>query len=493
MPRAWSSQGQTRKCWPTRDDVVARKLRLFQDENIMTFDYPNVQDIKELIANVIPSDVSFYYEISGCEDDNIENDPCDKFDKSKVITRFWRYLSEQDLINANNNLKEFNNLMKIALEELKKANPDNYGDEPWKINSDELRRIRDLMAHLGGGNWPDKFLLISADRGGDSCEENNFPGIGGWSFKTYNRTTLLDVILVENVSKVPLTIDGLLAASISEPRLRLETENQQTGDSLVEMSETLRPGERLLIPVKISFGPADLTKFFAFPLTGKKIYAEIGAHGFKGNTDGYASPSKDTYVFGEEFAVSGLRVGGERIDFKEEPNFLSLTLASGTGSCPYLTSWDEERKEWVEHGKVLHKAPDQAREYTDTIMLSGFRSRFRLVEREAELASIDAAELAVVLKGGTTLFLATDDKALAAKDGTYLRLALGEVAELDFKLPEGIAEDDVIESKLSLTGFYERYSKILSTQAATEPRLMQSVLGQSKAAVRGPRNLGLLP
>jgi hypothetical protein len=39
----------------------------------------------------------------------------------------------------------------------------------------------------------------------------------------------------------------------------------------------------------------------------------------------------------------------------------------------------------------------------------------------------------------------------------------GEGIELAFALPEGVAEEDVIESRLTLTGYYERYSNLLAS------------------------------
>ena len=80
-------------------------------------------------------------------------------------------------------------------------------------------------------------------------------------------------------------------------------------------------------------------------------------------------------------------------------------MSAEEGSCPYLLSQGAEGSDWIDHGKILHAAPSQDREYTDVRNFSGFRARFRIEEREPEAAFINRAELTVVLKDGRTMSL----------------------------------------------------------------------------------------
>jgi hypothetical protein len=58
-------------------------------------------------------------------------------------------------------------------------------------------------------------------------------------------------------------------------------------------------------------------------------------------------------------------VDGNAIDFREKSlNDMDIAFSGGVGSCPYLLSWDSERRDWTEHGKVLHEANDASREQT---------------------------------------------------------------------------------------------------------------------------------
>ena len=170
-------------------------------------------------------------------------------------------------------------------------------------------------------------------------------------------------------------------------------------------------------------------------------------------------PSLHDFVFGPELKVAGLIVDGNAIDFREKSlNDMDIAFSGGVGSCPYLLSWDSERRDWTEHGKVLHEANDASREQTRAITLPRFVSRVRLEEREPEVATIDNAEVAVSLNDGRSMTL-RPDMAPAAKAGRQL-LVWGDAQELEFSLPRGVAPADVVETKLFLTGYYERYSSL---------------------------------
>jgi hypothetical protein len=170
-------------------------------------------------------------------------------------------------------------------------------------------------------------------------------------------------------------------------------------------------------------------------------------------------PSLTSFVFGPELKVAGLRVEGNAIDFREKPlNDMEIAFSGQVGSCPYLLSWDDQRADWTQHGKVLHEASDISREETQTITLPGFVSRFRVEEREPEVATIDDAEIAFNLKNGSSI-TREPDTAPSAKADRQL-LFWGDAQEIKFSLPSGIAPADVVQSRLSLTGYYERYSSL---------------------------------
>ena len=120
--------------------------------------------------------------------------------------------------------------------------------------------------------------------------------------------------------------------------------------------------------------------------------------------DVFALPERNNYVVGPELKVAGLVTDGNVLKFGEKSqNFMDIAFSGGTGSCPHLLSWDRERRDWTERGKVLHEANDASREQTQTIVLPGFVSRFRLEEREPEVATIDDAKIAFSLTNGSSI------------------------------------------------------------------------------------------
>jgi len=74
----------------------------------------------------------------------------------------------------------------------------------------------------------------------------------------------------------------------------------------------------------------------------------------------------------------------------------------------------------------------------------------------------------------TVLVVPPAETRLAVRDRDYLRLLWGEAVEFTFALPADVSTDDVLDSRLSLTGFYERYRPSPArTTFAPRPALCQ--------------------
>jgi hypothetical protein len=151
---------------------------------------------------------------------------------------------------------------------------------------------------------------------------------------------------------------------------------------------------------------------------------------FSGNVTAYRSPDPKDYTYGPVLTVTGARVNSTRVDFVERPlaNFIEMSLSGEAGSCPYLLSWDETDHEWISHGKVLHKGLGKDNAYTEMVTFPSLRTHFRIEEREPELAHLQSAALFLELRDGTTQTLSP-------------------------------------ATRLQVTGYYERYTNLLSEQA----------------------------
>ena len=91
-------------------------------------------------------------------------------------------------------------------------------------------------------------------------------------------------------------------------------------------------------------------------------------------------------------------------------------------------------------------------------------TRFRLVEHEAELARIDRVALAVRLASGRVVDVPTTEPPLRQADGRYVDLAMGDSIEFRFTLPRSLRRERIVESQLTVTGYYDRYSDVLAAR-----------------------------
>ncbi len=450
------------------DDLIsAKKVRTLQglygprDPSI----YPAATEIAALRAKTIPDGVSYFYSVR-CEG---ENDPpagenlCKQADKARVTMNFWRPMGAADVKDYAKNLRAFNGLLKQAKK------------DPW---SGAVPSGLKLAQYLAGEQWPEDFLFLIGNEKADACGDDQ-PGIFGWEFQYWPRAFFMDAVVVQNISKQPIRIGTVYGAKTSEPRLRLfkPSTDGAAGAALGDVAQTLAPGARLLYPTKISlFSNDGLDRTFDHAQSAQEVNKKRGASGFGGPADRHRAPALKDFVFGTELDVGGLQVDGRRVDFgKAGANFIDLTVSALVGSCPYLASWDAKEREWVDHGKVLHSAPTKEREYVETRVLPGFVSRFRLEEREPEVAFIDQVELVVALKTGASLTLKPDNPQLAARDENYLQLYWGDAVDLAFALPAHVAESDVTESRVSVTGYYRRYSSLIAeNEAPATPNLRRA-------------------
>ena len=175
-------------------------------------------------------------------------------------------------------------------------------------------------------------------------------------------------------------------------------------------------------------------------------------------------PARPDYNYGPEVELSGLSVGGAKVDFKKRSaNFLALTIGEGYGSCPFVYSWSEAEKLWTNHGKVLEKAQGKEKRQSDVVSIAGLRLRWRIAEQEPELAHIHGARLVIESTDGKLISLQPSYGPLAsrlkARDNP-LMLLWGERHDLQFRLPPSVPASSVVSSRLEIVGYYDRYGQV---------------------------------
>ncbi len=443
-----SAMGDDKQIGHSCGQRVLRYLSFPDQQNMTSDDLPLPRDNAFIRTTTgWPKDFAFHYtdrySESGCKaDDPI---PC---------TLLWRAMTNADIQNYDGN-------MRVTQREY------NAKDE-WSIKKTKYLK---LLAHVTRNGWPNDFVTVVGLA--NECG-------GGFDFAYHRRQMLLDVAMVQNTSSTAMSLDGLRgAATVAGLRAQVLAPNP-SGEIAITKS-VIAPGERVLIPLRIQFMPPEsLRTEFGKPARAQEIHRMIQSKPAgtifieKGGQprklrkvrESFGAPTMPgltVYTYGPEIALNGIVVNGKAIVPDDvSRNFLQLTAGEGYGSCPYLYAWDAKNSDWVRYGKVIHQAIGKAKEMEEERALHAFTSHIRLTEEELELSHIDKVALKVETKAGSIFMLKPTLKALNAKDGRYVRIYAGQKLDIDFETPTWLAAEDVVKTAVIITGYYERYSAIVS-------------------------------
>ena len=458
------------------DTMGTKKLRTFlglDDPGPQA--YPAIEEIAALRKKTIPNNLGYYYSFQ--TGDCVKGDfSCKKFGDATIGLTLWRYMTAVDVNNYGANVKAYNQQLMQVRKNKKDAKDDQF-------QADALdTAYYDVVKNLGQGAWPNDFLLMTGTYQVEDCGsagEGDLPGLAGWSFITIPRVVRIEAVLLQNLSKQPLSISGLFGSSDATATLHavdLTSGPPANPAALEGVSGTIAPGQSAIVLTKILLLVPDynLADFRKYRESMDAIHTAFGSAELTGNVAAYAAPDPKAYAYGPTMTITGATVNSVRVDFTSRPlaNFLQLTYGSEVGSCPYLLSWDDSGGEWITHGKVLHKGQGKANAYTETISFPGLRTRFRIEEREPEIAHVKQPTLVLKLFDDSTRRFAPIQPAARASQAD-LTLIWGQAADIVFALPEDLKASEVTETRLEVTGYYERYSNLL---AAQEPEAISTPL-----------------
>ena len=398
------------------------------------FEYPAIEQM-QLEKHVIPDRMSIFYAKS------------DGFGESSPHAIFWRYATLQDIVDlpANARARKSN------------INPDKFfWMDGASMSPTSYNKYLGLLRYLSGGEELPVDFLILYGFFGSNPEFDNCGDI--WHFEIESPRLALETMLIRNTSSQDIRVDSLRAkrpATCGCVDWSLTASASRS--AAINVGAVIRRGEALLVPYRIALRSNFKLLSAQAPRQAVEVYQQLVAKGIKTRPDVYATPSTPSFAFGTELRIAGMVISGNPIQLSaRSSNFVDVSFGGGQGSCPYLLSWDEQRRDWVEHGKVLHPANEQRFESTQSINLSGLVTRFRLEEREPEVTTLDRAELFLTLKDGEQVAARPTDA--SGRGATPSLVFWEEAQELAFALPPGVSADDVTDSRLVLTGYYRRYS-----------------------------------
>lgn len=391
----------------------------------------------------------------------------------------WRYLTAADARQYAERLGRYN--AQVGRYDERKAEP----------------KSMELLNYLTANGWPENFLYASAAIAkSEPCVTMDFR-VNQYSFE-------VEVAIIENVSAKPITISRLFGQAGGSNQLRRAASSPRaTGRQVLPGKPvTLAPSSRLIVPLRLVFAAdsqaeerkleaqESFRNIMARPpgtVFGTEIYSTL-----RGNTRGKEAdtyvirkvresfkppsyPTRSDFAFGPEWALAGLAIGGETMEFDATPpNVILITASSEAGSCPILYTWDARAATWIRHGKVLHQAQTRVREASETVQFDGLVDRFRIAEEELERATIRQVSLRLELNGGRTLTLQREPQpagqvAQQAAD-LVAELYANDEIEITFALPADLDAAQVIRSSFTVSGYYDRYAALLVSAVKVRAR-----------------------
>jgi hypothetical protein len=422
---------------------------LLDPEGDESTDFPAIDEILSLKQKIVPQNLHSFYSIhclDGDDADPPDRPRCKKVDRSVSSAMFWRSLTSDDIQNYSTNVVKYNTLLRRAKK------------DPLLVKvPDDLQ----LFQYLSNGQLPENFAFLIGVPAAEGCGDDI--GVMGWNFNYSSRVVLFEAISIRNMSSQDITLNGLMGTVSSDTDLRpIASQSRNSVESArnIDLNVILQPNQSILFFTRIKLVPDYYAlNSFIYPETAKSVFNQIGAHGYSGNTGDFVFPHLEEFAYGREYMIDGFMADNQQVSFSGKvANFLNLTVASESGSCPYLLA--NVNGSWETFGKVLHRSNSQKLEAEQTITYPGFVNLFRLEEREREFAHIDAASVEYVLKDGSMIEVRSTDPRLFVRDQRYLDLSWGDSFDLFFSEPKDIDLQDVTETRLMLTGYYERDGNI---------------------------------
>lgn len=422
--------------------------------------YPVTQELSFLQQGVLPPGMKFFYWVV-CGVGESGQPDCASFRDTRMV--MWRGMTPADLRGYDE---------KVAIENQTITSQGvRTGISTLHGAAEGVGGYLQFVEAVAGGALPEDFLTLELSWFPEGCAGDAF-----WNFEFAPRDMALRVAVVTNLSERAVVLDSLLGAASNASGLRVASPGFDPASETAPIdigAHTIPPGGSVVVPFQIRFpAPKAGVETSGEVELSNAYFQEVGAQGLAASGADYGFPHPRDYAYGPEISLSGIRVNGSEVTLApRSANFVELVASYEEGSCPYLMAWDAADGEWIDHGKVLHAAKGAARQETEIVPFSGFLSRVKLEEREPEIASIDAVTLEVKLRDGRIVLLPALQEALAVRDRSYFRLVWNEAVEIGFDLPEGVAEADVVESRLLVTGFYQPYAGIRAASAAPATKM----------------------
>jgi hypothetical protein len=429
-----------------------------------------------------------------------------------LCTRLWNYAELADLDKMERDTKaEDERAMKElgATASPNNAVTDSRDSTEWDSSPDYQRHFA-LFRYLGKEGLPKEFIVVDRGYGEDGC------GGDSPTFGYRVRALALDVAIIENTSPESVRLVDLIGSIKPGLKLRnLDAEKTVSAAATpLQQKEVIIPAKgKAIVPLRIIFLDTGLDWSSTNGSVSKKMFDTIrskpvgsifthdswdfdGKHKttIKKDRDDFRAPEfplSSDYAFGPEISVSGLLISkGQAAIGGEKTNEVALTdkyhLLEGAdeekamveestpvtqlrlhtsfrpqGSCPILYSLNEGG-EWVHHGKVIDAADGVRNEMTAVVEIGSNATHFRLAEQEPEVAYIRDVQLWLTLSDGRRIAVSPNADPSGSAKRSHITIPAYTHVDFKFDIPEIYSSIGIVRSELAVTGYYRRYSSILS-------------------------------
>jgi len=409
--------------------------------------YPAINEIRILDKGIIPENMKIYYEL-----DDIWNSYLNKSVKSPSAV-FWRYVKIDDFRSfyINRSILNVDVKKNVGLKNL------HGGVEDIVKYGRGIDKISGLFEHLSRSKpLPENFAILRGHHFSQGCDDS------GWEFTVEAPTIHVNVAILRNEGSRPMKLGSFRSNHDQEIGLHKAPNWSSMPTSTERLDVELAPGAALIIPVSIMFVPNTWNFKNTAGMDETATMKRLRSKGINVRDGAYGMPQFDIYHFDGGYNLIGLEVDGDLVSFLDKSlNYIELSHVVGIGSCPYLLVSEYRSQIWHDYGKIIDQADSPSKATSQEVVFPGFVDKIAIEEREPEIATITAIDVAVKLNSGQVVSLEISDRAPFRET----KILWGEVMKIAVPLPTDIRPEDVENTKISVSGYYERYSKLRAASA----------------------------
>ena len=255
------------------------------------------------------------------------------------------------------------------------------------------RKVIDALLYITQEQMPSDFLLVL---GGLAAH-------GGWELNFQPREIEIEIAAVENSSTKTISIGDLgFAATDFRTLTSYDEATKKLGlgsKSIMKplTSGLLRPGEKIVIPLRLAFVlKFDVKKCNSPQYRGDPIELQSGYSGMEKFHKSRQSMQMNSlpsatprYTLGPAWQIRSLAVDGLTIPIRQANfNGVNIYLGNEKGSCPFVYTRSDDTGLWLGEGHVLLGATSRLLERRETKLLKNAPRELRIIQQEDELAYI---------------------------------------------------------------------------------------------------------